>query len=84
VEIVLFTVVGIALYLLCDRLLVLFETMHGERLPYRNVIFFVMILMLSLSGFSLMRTLMHPGEGAQDNNQEQQATDGRDQATQAH
>lgn len=83
-EIVLFTIVGIALYLLCDRLLVLLETMHGERLPYRNAIFFVLILMLSLSSFSLMRTLMSPGEGAQDNNQEQQTTDGRDQATQAH
>ncbi len=83
-EIVLFTGVGIVLYLLCDRLLMLLEKMHGEPLPARNVIFFVLILTLSVATFSLMRMLLHPGEGPQNDHQEQQAPDGGDQATQSH
>jgi hypothetical protein len=84
VDIILFTGVGIVLYLLCDRLLVLLEKMHGEPLPGRNIVFFVLILALSLSAFSLMRTLLHPGESTQYDNQEQQATDGGDQSAQPH
>lgn len=83
-EIVLFTGVGIVLYLLCDRLLLLLEKMHGEPLPARNVVFFVLILGLSLSTFSVMRMLLHPGEGPQYDNQEQQAPYGGDQSTQTH
>lgn len=83
-EIVLFTVVGIALYLLCDRLLAWLEAIHGEPLPQRNVVFFVLMLALSLSAFSLMRTLLHPGQGAQDDYQEKQSTDSGDKAAQSH
>lgn len=83
-EIILFTGVGIVLYLLCDRMLVLLEKMHGEPLPGRNIVFFVLILVLSLSTFSLMRIVLHPGEGSQNNNQEQQTPDGGDQSAQPH
>ena len=83
-EIILFTGVGIVLYLLCDRLLLLLEKMHGEPLPGRNTIFFVLILSLSLSAFSLMRVFLHSGESSQNNNQEQQATDGGHQTAQPH
>lgn len=83
-EIVLFTGVGIVLYLACDRLLSLLEKMHGEPLPQRNIIFFVLIMTLSLSAFSLMRVALYPDEGPQNNNQEQQSTDGGDQAPQSH
>ena len=83
-EIILFTGVGIALYLLCDRMLLLLERIHGEPIPGRNIVFFVLILALSLSAFSLMRVLLHPDEGSQNNNQEQQATDGGDQTAQPH
>lgn len=83
-EIILFTAVGIALYLICDRLLVMLETMHGERLPYRNVVFLVLILTLSLSTFSLLNGLLGAGEGTQHDYQEQQATDGGDQSPKAH
>ena len=83
-EIILFTGVGIVLYLLCDRLLLMLEKMHGEPLPYRNAVFFVLILSLSMSAFSLMRVLLHPGEGAQYDKQEQQAPDSRDQPAQPH
>jgi hypothetical protein len=84
VEIILFTGVGIVLYLLCDRLLILLENMHREPLPGRNVIFFVLILTLSLATFSLMSTLLRPGEGAQNDHQEQQAPDRGHQPAQSH
>ncbi len=83
-EIILFTGVGIVLYLLCDRLLILLENMHGEPLPGRNVIFFVLILTLSLATFSLMSALLHPGEGSQNDHQEQQAPDRGHQPAQSH
>ena len=83
-EIILFTGVGIVLYLLCDRLLILLEKMHGDPLPGRSAIFFVLILTLSLVTFSLMRTLLHPGEGSQNDHQEQQAADRGHQPAQSH
>lgn len=83
-EIILFTGVGIVLYLLCDRLLQLLEKLHGEPLPARNAVFFVLILALSLSTFSLMRVLLPADEGPQHDNQEQQSPYGGDQPTQTH
>ncbi len=83
-EIVLFTGVGVALYLGCDRLLVFLERLHGEPLPQRNIVFFVLILVLSLSTFSFMRLLLPADEGPQYNNQEQQTSDGGDQPPQPH
>ena len=83
-EIALFTAVGIVLYLLCDRLLLLLEKIHGDPLPQRNVVFFVLITLLSLSSFTLLRTLLPADEGAQYDNQEQQTPDGRDQTAQPH
>lgn len=83
-EILVYTVVGIALYLICDRLLVLLEQMHGERLPGRNVVFFVLIMVLSLSTFSFLRAMFAPEQGAQNDYQEQQPTDGRNQPAQTH
>lgn len=83
-EIILFTGVGIVLYLGCDRLLRLLEKMHGEPLPARNVIFLVLMLSLSLPTFSLMRTVLQPGEGPQNDNQEQQTPNGGDQPAQPH
>lgn len=54
-EIILFTAVGIGLYVLCDQLLVLLERLHGNPLPYRNVIFFVMIFVLAMTAFELIK-----------------------------
>lgn len=83
-EIVIFTVVGIALYLVTGQLLALLEKLHGEPLPQRNIVFFVIIMALSLSSFSLLRTLLGDGESPQHNDQEQQTTDGGNQATETH
>ena len=84
VEIILFTGVGIVLYLLCDRLLLLLEKMHGEPLPARNAIFCVFILTLSMSTFSLMLILLYPYELPQNDQQEQQPADSGYQPPQPH
>jgi hypothetical protein len=73
-DIVLFTLVGIFLYLFCDWALRMMERAHGEPLPYRNIVFLVLILTLSLSSFSIIRSFMDAGESPQDNNEEQQST----------
>ena len=74
-EIVLFTVVGIALYLFTDRILLLLEKMHGEPLPARNAVFFVLILLLSLSTFGILRNMLGAQQGSQYDHQEQQPAD---------
>ncbi len=83
-DIILFTVVGIVLYLVTGQLLAMLEKMHGNPLPQRNIIFFVIILALSLPTFSLLRTLLGPGESPQHDYQEQQATDGGNQSPETH
>ena len=83
-EIIVFTAVGIALYLISDRILVLLESMHGEPLPQRNIVFFVVIMALALSTFSVFRSLSGGSESPQDNYQEQQATDGGNEPPQPH
>lgn len=77
-EIIAFTLAGIMLYLFSDWALNQLEKAHGEPLPQRNLVFLVLILTLSLSSFSIIRTLLEPAEGTQDDYQEQQATDGGD------
>jgi hypothetical protein len=84
VEIVLFTGVGIVLYLITGQLLNALERLHGEHLPQRNIIFFVIIVALSLPTFSVMRSLTGTQQSPQNNDQKQQATDGGDQATESH
>ena len=84
VEIILFTVVGIVLYLVTGQLLALLEKLHGDPLPQRNIVFFVIILALSLPTFSMLRTLLGEGESAQHDYQEQQSTDGGNQSPEPH
>lgn len=83
-EIVLFTVIGIALYLISNQLLLLLEKLNGNPLPQRSIVFFVIIITLALPTFSIMRSLVGGDEGTQNDYQEQQATDGRDQPAQTH
>jgi hypothetical protein len=83
-EIILFTVVGIVLYVVTGQLLAMLEKLHGDPLPQRNIVFFVIILALSLPTFSVLRSLLADGEGPQHDYQEQQATDGGDQPSQPH
>lgn len=67
-EMVLYTVIAVVLYLVSDRILVYLESMYGKVLPYRSVIFFVIILILAISVFSIMENIMMPEDGALLNN----------------
>ncbi len=54
-EIIYFTVAGIFLYFFSDWVLERFEAMAGRRFEYRSLIFFVIILVLSMSLFNLVQ-----------------------------
>jgi hypothetical protein len=56
-EIFLFTGTAIFLYLATDAALNTIEKMHGETLPYRNIIFFAIILTLTMILFPLIQML---------------------------
>ncbi|MBF0425327.1 MAG: hypothetical protein HQL66_05880 [Magnetococcales bacterium] len=49
-----FVLVGVALYLMTDRLIEALERRRGARFEYRSVIFFLLILMFSLVTFQLI------------------------------
>lgn len=54
-EVVYFTLVGIALYLASDWVLERIEISAGRRLEHRMLIFFALLLTLTLVSFSLIR-----------------------------
>ena len=56
-EIIYFTLAAILLYLGADWILRRIETAAGKRLEYRNLIFFVIILTMAVTSFTLIRTL---------------------------
>jgi hypothetical protein len=62
-ELVWFTIVGIALYFGTDRILDYIEIRRGQRFENRSVIFFAIILVLALVSFQLIQTLMERGPG---------------------
>ncbi len=57
-EIIIYTVSGILLYFLADAALNLLESMHGEPIPYRNVVFFVIILLMAIVLFQGLQMLL--------------------------
>lgn len=58
VEIILYTVVGIALYFFSDFILVQAEFWRGKPFENRNIIFFVIISVLAISSFQLINYLI--------------------------
>ncbi len=74
-EIVYFTVAGIFLYFLSDWLLERLELMFDKRFEYRQLIFFAIILTLSLGLFNVVQYLQtdsaenQPGQEIMDKNQ---------------
>ena len=54
-EILLFTVCGIALYFGADAALRFIESLHGDPIPYRNIVFFVIILIMALVLFQVVQ-----------------------------
>ena len=57
-EAVYFTVTGIVLYLVADRLVVLIERRAGRVLEHRTLLFFVLLLSMALAAFALIRQFL--------------------------
>ena len=58
-ELIYFTIVGIALYFAADWILERIETARGVRFENRSVIFFCIILALALITFQIISQLKH-------------------------
>lgn len=56
-NIVYFTLVAVFLYLLSDRILQQIEKYYGKRFEQRELIFFFILAILSIAGFTLIRSL---------------------------
>lgn len=57
-EILIFTLNGIAVYLVADWIVRLIETKQGAVLKYRQIVFFVIFLSLALTTFQALRMLL--------------------------
>lgn len=57
-EILLFTLVAIVIYLVSDRFIRMIEARRGEALKQRQVIFFAVFLVLALVSFRVLRILL--------------------------
>jgi len=57
-EIVLFTLNAIVIYLVADWIIRLMETKRGEALKNRQIIFFVIFLSLALITFQLLQNIL--------------------------
>ena len=58
IEILLFTLVAIVIYLVADRIIRMIEAKRGEVLKQRQVIFFAVFLVLALLSFRVLRILL--------------------------
>ena len=59
-EIIMFTAAGILLYFGADAALNFIEAQHGEPIPYRNIVFFVIIFMMAMVLFQAINLFMKP------------------------
>ncbi|MEO5363567.1 MAG: hypothetical protein H7838_08090 [Magnetococcus sp. DMHC-8] len=57
-EMVYYTVAGVLLYFAADWILERLERARGQRFPHRSLVFFVIILILSVGVFQLIQTLL--------------------------
>jgi len=57
-EIIVFTLNAILVYLLADWIIRVIEQKKGEVLKYRQVIFFAVFLSLALISFNVLRTIL--------------------------
>jgi hypothetical protein len=62
-DVIYFTVIAVGLYFVADALLDRIERARGARFEQRGVVFFGIILVLSLLTFQLMSLLMRPAGG---------------------
>ena len=59
IDLIAYTLAGIILYFGSDWILVQIENAAGRKFDHRNLIFFVIILILALSSFAAIRLLVH-------------------------
>ena len=57
-EILAYTVVAMALYMVSDWILRTIEARLGKTVPQRQVVFFVILLVLALGSFAILRSYL--------------------------
>lgn len=62
-ELILFTLNAVVVYLVADWLVRLIETRRGAVMKQRQVVFFIIFLVLALVSFQLMQNLLGPLPG---------------------
>ncbi len=63
IEIFIYTASGILLYVVADAALNYIEKLHGEPIPHRHIVFFVIIFMMAMILFQLIN-LIFTGDSA--------------------
>jgi len=58
IEIISYTLAGVLLYLISDSLLQRLELNAGHRFEHRSIIFFFIIIVLSVSSFAIFRYMI--------------------------
>ena len=59
-DLIIFTLNAIVIYLLSDWIVRVIERRRGEVLKQRQVVFFVIFLVLAMTSFALLRQLLGP------------------------
>jgi hypothetical protein len=59
-ELILFTLNAVVIYLLSDWIVKLIERRQGKALKQRQVVFFVVFLVLAMTSFQLLQQLLGP------------------------
>jgi len=57
-EALIYTATGILLYFLADAALKWLEQMHGEPIPYRSGVFFVIIFFMAVCFFQVIQMIL--------------------------
>jgi hypothetical protein len=57
-QFVYYTIAALLLYVLSDQILIKIETWRGDRLKHRSLVYFVIILVLSVSTFKVIEIFM--------------------------
>ena len=60
-QVLIFTIVAVGLYFLSDWIIRLIEQQRGEPLANRSLVFFVIILVLSVTSFQIIQRVLQGG-----------------------
>ena len=56
-EILIYTASGILLYIVADAALKYIESLHGEPIPHRSIVFFIIIFLMAMILFQLIQLI---------------------------